>query len=764
MSEIKGDSLLSLEFLQRWAPDGPWVLSAVDPERKQGMLTKSFSKDELKEALAFIEQWNGKRNLYFTVNSPRLLRNKKLEKEHIGHCVAFHVDVDPPKGTTDFAAAQGEILRRLETFEPKPSVIIFSGGGYQGFWLLAEPIEIEQPSEEDKEPWIRLEAYNRGLEKDLGGDHCWNIDRIMRLPGSVNLPDKKKREAGRKMALATLAYADWEALYEESHFKPIETEKKTAPKSRKGAKTAAERFPLPEWATRVLENGNDREGPRSYSGDRSKALWAVACAMARANWEKDDIVTAITDKANKLTEHVYDQDRPQKYAERQADKALEHAGGGFIFNSTGAIATMQQNIRLACAKLDVTLTYDEFSRRTMIEGPEGMPLRMLNDEDHDGLYLAIDEAFSFRPSVEYFKMVIMNEARTKSFHPVREYLEALKWDGKKRIDNWLVEYGGMEDTPYSRAVGTLMLVAAVRRIRQPGCKFDEMLILVGKQGINKSTALNVMAVNEEWFTDSISLNMDAQKTIEQLSGKWIIEVAELKGMRAAEIEHIKAFCSRRSDRARMAWGRVPSEMKRQNVFFASTNSEQFLKDITGNRRFWPAAVKDFDIARLTKDRDQLWAEAAARESAGESIRMDPSLWAEAAQEQMKRVIDDPWIELFDKHVGEDTCGKILIHDLWYLVNIPEGQRNQTHNERLGAMMTAFGWEKHQYRLNGKRQYWYSKGTDYQISTRIVIERDTVTNKVNVFKWEDGTPHPYEGNGYVNGEPEAKKPGSQDIPF
>jgi predicted P-loop ATPase len=201
---------------------------------------------------------------------------------------------------------------------------------------------------------------------------------------------------------------------------------------------------------------------------------------------------------------------------------------------------------------------------------------------------------------------------------VLDYLDGLKWDGKTRIDRWLTTYGGADDTPYVSAVGRIMLVAAARRVRRPGCKFDEMPTFESPQGKDKSTALKVLAVEEDWFSDDLPLTADSQKVIEQTTGRWIVEVAELSGMRKANVEHLKSFLSRQVDRSRMAYGRLTTEKKREFIVVGTTNETAYLKDLTGNRRYWPVKTPIFDLAALRRDRDQLWAEAAAHEAAGET--------------------------------------------------------------------------------------------------------------------------------------------------
>jgi predicted P-loop ATPase len=201
------------------------------------------------------------------------------------------------------------------------------------------------------------------------------------------------------------------------------------------------------------------------------------------------------------------------------------------------------NVRIALAKLGITVRYDKFADRILLDGlKEFGPA--LDDAAVDRLWFVIDKRYHFQPSQNLLRTVLKDQAQLNGFHPVLDYLNSLKWDGVERIDKWLITYGDAEDTEYTRAVGALSLVAAVRRVRNPGCKFDEMLVIENEiQGTGKSTALAILAVKPDWFTDAMPLNASAQKTIETIRGKWIIEIAELRGYRA-EIEQIKATLSR----------------------------------------------------------------------------------------------------------------------------------------------------------------------------------------------------------------------------
>lgn len=746
--DVKPDTPSAIEFLLKWSPDGPWVLNAVDPPRKQGLIAQSFEKHQLKEMTAFIDSWNGVRNLYFMVNVPRELGIGKAKKEDVGWCVALHVDIDVSKKSEDPAKDRTVILERLHAYKNAPSIIVFSGGGYQGFWLLREPVEIE-----GKDGIALIESYNKQLEKDLGGDHCHNVDRIMRLPGTVNVLDPKKRAAGRVPELAKVVSADWDKIYGLEDFARYEEKGKAQGATYAGtaagkAANGAGNGTAADWIERVLHNGPDHEGPRSYGGDRSKAVWAVCCGMVRSGWSVEEIAASILDKSNKLSDHIYAQNNPEKYARRQAERAWEHAGGDFERTAKGAIAASQGNIRLALSKLEVRLSHDDFARRTLVEGPSGAGVRPLDDDSFNQVYLAVDEEFGLRAGMEFFRMVMTNEAMRNRFHPVLDYLDKLKWDGVKRLDTWVKDYMGGKDDPYTRAVGRLFLLAAVRRVRQPGCKFDELLILESKQGMDKSGALKALAVREEWFTDSISLSVDDKQIIELITGKWIVEFPELKGMKGSDIEHHKAVLSRQVDRARLSYGRFVTEVPRQCVFGSTTNFERYLRDTTGNRRFWPVGVGTIDLTALKRDVNQLWAEAATYEAKGESIRLDPTLYEAAAEEQERREVEDPWEVLIEKELTDFPTGKILNADIWNIVSVPVWQRTQYHNGRLGDAMRKLGWERKKLRIDGRVTWCYAKGDAWEQQQRIYITRDA--DGLQIWRGDDSAEINLNGTGGPGG--------------
>jgi hypothetical protein len=417
---------------------------------------------------------------------------------------------------------------------------------------------------------------------------------------------------------------------------------------------------------------------------------------------------------------------------KQAAEAARAEGGpavnsvGFACNEKGEILVTQENIRLAISKLGVTLRYDSFQGCPIIEGMEGFG-PALDDHAMNRLWLDIDATFGFRPRLEFFQIVVSDACRRDAFHPVLDYLDGLEWDETERLDDWLVRFCGADDTEYVRAVGRLVLLAAVRRVRQPGAKFDELLILESDEGHDKSSMLAELAVREEWFSDSLPLSVDDKRMIEGHTGKWIIEIAELQGMRKGEVEKIKAQLSRRRDRARLAYGRLPVEVARQCVFIATHNPAPggggYLKSLTGNRRFWPVRVNRIDLAAFKRDRDQLWAEASEREKAGEGIRLSPSLWQAAAAEQAEREEVNPLLDVLARHLS--GCQGVLFSvDAWELTGIPVTQR-AAFNEKLGKAMRALGWERRKRRRTpgGDQEWAYVKGEEtVQLKVKWSLDR------------------------------------------
>jgi predicted P-loop ATPase len=312
--------------------------------------------------------------------------------------------------------------------------------------------------------------------------------------------------------------------------------------------------------------------------------------------------------------------------------------------SPTGIPPSYENAIVALKAMELDCRYDVFHNKVIVQGYESYT-NGDTTEDLDNTLLKIREQILRRYGFDAGKEFLIDALKTECFNhifdSVRDYLDGLRWDGKSRVDRWLIDYCGAEDTPLNRAFGRKVLMAAVRRVRKPGCKFDYVLVLEGPQGIGKSTMLRILAGDEN-FSDSEILGDEKREQQEAVQGVWIYEISELEGMRKADTTHIKLFISKTHDKARPAYGRNRVDRPRRCIFIATTNEKNYLRDSTGNRRFWPVKVVRIDLSAITRDRDQLWAEASQLEATGETLVIDEGLYAAAAEQQSGRLEHDPW--------------------------------------------------------------------------------------------------------------------------
>ncbi len=311
-------------------------------------------------------------------------------------------------------------------------------------------------------------------------------------------------------------------------------------------------------------------------------------------------------------------------------------------------------------------------------------------------------------------------ARRQGYHPVRDMLSGLTWDGRPRLGTWLVRYLGATDSDYVRAIGPRFLIGAVARVMQPGCKLDTMLILEGKQGLGKSTAVRVLF--DPWYTDA-DLDPSNKDTSAIIRGHWGVEFGEMHGARRAEVTQLKAFLSRREDRQRDAYGRVPETHPRQSVFVGTTNSSDYLLDQTGGRRFWPVACGRIDLGKLTTDREQIWAEAYTQHQAGGA---DSAWWlteAEevhaAAEQAQRRTVDEAedliggWLARggdfgpvgsADGAAGKAVSALSQVTGLEVWTGALGGSAvtfNRAAQQRVADCMRALGWRSQVVRRSGQ---------------------------------------------------------------
>lgn len=270
------------------------------------------------------------------------------------------------------------------------------------------------------------------------------------------------------------------------------------------------------------------------------------------------------------------------------------------------------------------IAFDRFASRYVAKGalPWNMQpgTRLWTDADDAGLRWYLENKYEVTGRDKVQDAMIMN-AEQNGFNEVLDYLDSLTWDGVPRLDTLFTDYLGAEDNVYTRAVARKSFTAAVARAFEPGCKYDTMPILIGRQGAGKSTLIRTMG--KKWYADGLS-TFEGKEAAENIQGKWIIEAGEMAGYTRAEENASKQFLSRQVDVFRQAYGRRTQEYPRRCVFFGSSNQYEFLKDITGNRRFWPIDIEAQKPTKnvyvnLPSEVDQIWAEAVVRYKNGESL-------------------------------------------------------------------------------------------------------------------------------------------------
>lgn len=325
------DSKAAVEFLRRFEPEGPWVLTAITPDRKAPIVTNTFWSSDIDELRAWLGQYNGKRNLYYHVNRPLRDLTKKAEREDIKEVAWLHVDIDPRAGEDieeERERTLGLLTDRLPKGVPPPTVIVFSGGGHQALWRLAAPIQIngDLALAED------AKRYNQQLEVLFGADNCHNIDRIMRLPGTINIPDASKQKKGRKKAQAHVVRFE-DHVYPIAHFTPAPavqapdaTVKISGNAERIADLAALDAWSVPDRVKVIINQGTHPDEKKEGDDSRSAWLFDALCSLVRCEVPDETIYSIITDPGWSISKSVVDKGaNAEKYAIRQIERAKEQA-------------------------------------------------------------------------------------------------------------------------------------------------------------------------------------------------------------------------------------------------------------------------------------------------------------------------------------------------------------------------------------------------------------------------------------------------------
>lgn len=311
---------------------------------------------------------------------------------------------------------------------------------------------------------------------------------------------------------------------------------------------------------------------------------------------------------------------------------------------------------------------------------------------------------------ECLKVVASERAR----NPLVERLNELKWDGTARLDSFLVTYAGCEDTPYVRAAFSRTLIAAVARAMRPGVKVDTVLILEGQQGAKKSTLFEVLgSIVHPRYTMTSKVILNNKDTLQEISTAWLVNIDEFASFRRAEMDDLKAFVSRTTDKFRAPYARLPKLFQRRFVFVATINGTEnnYLDDPTGGRRWLPVEVTGtIDIPGVQAVLEQVWAEAVARFKAGEVWYIDgndPILAMQTRREQDKRQVIDPWEDHVAAFITSQNGELFTQGQVLQALGIATKDLNQGHRNRVGKILTKLGLKVKRPRIDdGSRPYMY----------------------------------------------------------
>lgn len=345
------------------------------------------------------------------------------------------------------------------------------------------------------------------------------------------------------------------------------------------------------------------------------------------------------------------------------------------------------------------------------------------DLDTTRLHLWFKRYWALDLSIEKCQQAAYTVACNRGFHPLKNYLNDLVWDGVPRLATWTNSYLGAKDTPYNRKVGTWWMNSGAARGLEPGTKVDYLVIFEGPQGTGKSTALGALVPDSTWFSDT-PIDLNSKDSYTSLRGKFILELGELSSLSKADTDRAKNFFSSSVDSYRPPYGRENVNIPRSCIFAGTVNHNEYLKDATGNRRYWPIETGVFDIEGLIRDRDQLWAEAAHnfKEWVKRGRNKSECLWyprpedaAMIENEQKDREFDDGWIEDIAKWTKTDACKRLLAEYggvttamvLKGALNREAGEIERGSMDRVEKVLRrGLAWKKERRQLAGSKAWMF----------------------------------------------------------
>lgn len=566
------------------------------------------------------------------------------------------------------------------------------------FARSTEKVKVHMPSSERPSKVELAELSKEEIEKGIRLRPAWEIT-LMGEGQQVVLPPSIHQDTGR-------AYVWFHKLESTKDIAQMAFEEKennstlSVTHDFKAEAVDFELTSLPEYIVKGIVDGDD------VGDDRSAFMLKAAIQMVRHGFTDNQIVSVLTDPQTFIGRVSYEhartnsQSRAAKWAHKYCVMpARREADASFQFDCevetvlldahdmglqvtellepldwrnnierngpTGANANKPKNTLknvILILQNDIcpdVFKHNEFSAQDIYgcETPWGGKIgNEVQDVDFTRIKFWFANRYRFEPTTDRIVEAVVKIADMNIYHPVREYIEAQTWDGVPRVDTWLKDFvNGEGPEPYLAAVSRKILLAMVARVFRPGCKFDHIPVLEGKQGKGKSSAARILA-SDEWFADNLPDLRHADARL-NLRGKWLVEMGELAQLKRSDLETIKGYITSQSDRVRAPYGRKAFDLKRQSVFFGTTNEDVYLKDTTGNRRFWCVKVGQCDFDGLRKVRDQLFAEAYfIFQNAPEPLWLEGVARDQAETVQGERVGDNPesvMADLFDDFTAKE---------------------------------------------------------------------------------------------------------------
>lgn len=317
--------------------------------------------------------------------------------------------------------------------------------------------------------------------------------------------------------------------------------------------------------------------------------------------------------------------------------------------------------------------------------------RQFREADLVDIQMMIEQA-GFLPAKSDIPAAVNRVALDNAYNPIADYLDTLAWDGEPRLQRWMQRLLGAPDTPFVQAIGPKVLISAVARARDPGCKVDTVLVLEGDQGIRKSSAVAAL-FGEEYTAESVSLFDQHNKMVMQMMGAWVVELAEFVAFFKKDAASVKGLISMRSDKVVLPYAKVASTHPRRCVFFGTINPEDFgyLTDGTGNRRYWPVSVSKIDLPGIRKHRDQLWAEAQHLYRQGERWWLEKDEELLATAQTAERQEQDAWEPLLRERLHGWTEVTPVV--AMKMLGIPADRMDRKIQMRVATVLKALGFKR-----------------------------------------------------------------------